>query len=50
VTLTDQSTAGTGELAISSDGHVYGHSGNEDVPTMLEQAHSRSSAVRRVDG
>ncbi len=25
-------TFGVGELAISSDGHVYGYSGNEDVP------------------
>lgn len=25
-------TIGIGELAISSDGHVYGYSGNEDVP------------------
>ena len=26
--------AGVGELVISSDGHVYGSSGNEDVPTF----------------
>jgi hypothetical protein len=24
-----------GELAISSDGHAYAYSGNEDVPTFL---------------
>ena len=38
-TLTDGSTAGTGELALSSDGHVYGYSGNENAPTLL--AHDR---------
>jgi hypothetical protein len=36
--LTDGGTAGTGELAISSDGHVYGYSGNENVPTFLTSA------------
>jgi hypothetical protein len=35
VVLTDGDTAGAGELAISSDGHVYGHCGCENVPTML---------------
>lgn len=29
-------TIGVGELAISSDGHVYGYSGNEDVPGCAE--------------
>jgi hypothetical protein len=28
-------TVGIGELAISSDGHVYGYSGNENVPGCL---------------
>jgi hypothetical protein len=32
--LTNGDHAGVGELAISSDGHVYGYSGNEDVPTF----------------
>jgi hypothetical protein len=27
--------ASVGEMAISSDGHVYAYSGNEDVPTFL---------------
>jgi hypothetical protein len=36
--LTDGSTAGTGELAISSDGNAYGYSGNENVPTFLTSA------------
>lgn len=36
--LTDGDTAGTGEMAISSDGHVYGYSGNEFVPTFLTSA------------
>jgi hypothetical protein len=36
--LSDGNTAGTGELAISSDGHVYGYSGNENVPTFLVSA------------
>jgi hypothetical protein len=36
--LTDGGTAGTGELAISSDGHVYGYSGNEHVPAFLTSA------------
>ena len=31
-------TAGIGELAISSDGHVYGYSGDENVPTFLTSA------------
>jgi hypothetical protein len=34
-TMTDGNTAGTGELAISSDGNVYGYSGNENAPTLL---------------
>jgi hypothetical protein len=34
-TLTDGSTAGTGELALSSDGNAYGYSGNENAPTLL---------------
>lgn len=38
-TLTDGSTAGTGELALSSDGNAYGYSGNENAPTLL--AHTR---------
>jgi hypothetical protein len=29
------STASVGELAISSDGHAYAYSGNENVPTFL---------------
>jgi hypothetical protein len=33
--LANGDTAGIGELAISSDGHVYGYSGNENVPTFL---------------
>ncbi len=37
-TLSDGSNAGVGELAISSDGHVYGYSGNENVPTFLVSA------------
>ena len=36
--LADGDTAGVGELAISSDGHVYGYSGNEDIPTILTSA------------
>ena len=32
--LTNGDHAGVGELAISSDGHVYGYSGNENVPTF----------------
>jgi hypothetical protein len=39
-TLTDGSTAGTGELALSSDGNAYGYSGNENAPTLL--AHTRA--------
>jgi hypothetical protein len=31
-------TNGTGELAISSDGHVYGYSGNQNVPTFQASA------------
>ena len=31
-------TAGTGEIAISSDGHVYGYTGNAFVPTFLTSA------------
>lgn len=31
-------TAGIGELAISSDGRVYGYSGYDDVPTFLASA------------
>jgi hypothetical protein len=34
-TLTDGTTAGTGELALSSDGNAYGYSGNENAPTLL---------------
>src|SRR5438093_8058575 len=37
-TLTDGNTAGIGELAISSDGHVYGYSGNDKVPTFQSSA------------
>ncbi len=33
-TLANGDNAGVGELAISSDGHVYGSSGNESVPTF----------------
>jgi len=32
--LTNGDAAGVGELAISSDGHVYGYSGNEAVPVF----------------
>jgi hypothetical protein len=32
------STAGIGELAISSDGHVYGYSGDENVPSFKTSA------------
>lgn len=32
--LTNGDHAGVGELAISSDGHIYGYSGNQDVPTF----------------
>jgi hypothetical protein len=39
-TLTDGTTAGTGELALSSDGNAYGYSGNENAPTLL--AHTRA--------
>jgi hypothetical protein len=39
-TLTDGTTAGTGELALSSDGNAYGYSGNENTPTLL--AHTRA--------
>jgi hypothetical protein len=31
-------TTGIGELAVSSDGHVYGYSGDDDVPTFLTSA------------
>ena len=31
----DPSSAGVGELAISSDGHAYAYSGNDLVPTFL---------------
>lgn len=31
----EPSSAGVGELAISSDGHAYAYSGNENVPTFL---------------
>jgi hypothetical protein len=31
----EPSTASVGELAISSDGHAYAYSGNENVPTFL---------------
>src|SRR5262249_5759470 len=31
----EPSTASVGELAISSDGHAYVYSGNENVPTFL---------------
>ena len=27
-------TSGNGELAISSDGHIYGYTGDDDVPTL----------------
>lgn len=33
-TLANGDNAGVGELAISSDGHVYGYSGNEFVPVF----------------
>ena len=35
-TVDDQGTGNTGigELAISSDGHIYGYSGDDDVPTF----------------
>jgi hypothetical protein len=36
--LTDGSSEQVGELAISSDGHVYGYSGNDFVPTFLASA------------
>ena len=32
--LTNGDHAGVGELGISSDGHVYGYSGNQNVPTF----------------
>jgi hypothetical protein len=31
----EPSSAGVGELAISSDGHAYAYSGNDNVPTFL---------------
>jgi len=31
----EPSTASVGEIAISSDGHAYAYSGNENVPTFL---------------
>jgi len=36
--VSDGGTTGIGELAISSDGHVYGYSGDDDVPTFLTSA------------
>ncbi len=33
-----EATVGIGELAISSDGQVYGYSGNDNVPTFLTSA------------
>jgi hypothetical protein len=32
---TSEGTASVGEIALSSDGHVYAYSGNENVPTFL---------------
>ena len=32
------SSAGVGELALSSDGHAYAYSGNDDRPTFLASA------------
>jgi hypothetical protein len=34
----DDDSNGIGELAISSDGHVYGYSGTDQVPTFLTSA------------
>jgi hypothetical protein len=34
----EPSSAGVGELAISSDGHAYAYSGNDNVPTFLASA------------
>lgn len=34
-------TASVGELALSSDGHVYAYSGNDSVPTFLANARVR---------
>ena len=36
--LDDGNTAGVGELTISSDGNVYGYSGNDNVPAFLTSA------------
>jgi hypothetical protein len=35
---TPSGTVGIGELTISSDGHVYGYSGDDDVPVFLAKA------------
>ena len=42
------STASVGELAISSDGHAYAYSGNEDVPTFLASAPVRLGAWHQL--
>src|SRR6266446_6995511 len=34
----EDGSTGIGELAISSDGHVYGYSGDDNVPTFLNSA------------
>jgi len=38
---TTDGTASVGEIALSSDGHVYVYSGNESVPTFLASARAR---------
>jgi hypothetical protein len=37
---TEAGSASVGELAISSDGHVFAYSGNDNVPTFLASAHA----------
>jgi hypothetical protein len=38
---TADGTASVGEIALSSDGHVYAYSGNDSVPTFLASARAR---------
>jgi hypothetical protein len=38
---TTEGTASVGEMALSSDGHVYVYSGNDSVPTFLANARIR---------
>jgi hypothetical protein len=44
----EPSSAGVGELAISSDGHAYAYSGNDNVPTFLASTRVRLGLWHRL--